>query len=169
LVEKKQIVPAGYQSERERVLNPTEIYELAQIFQEMESSYAQAPDRRVARRPFSKHGQLALWICLGSLCRIGELLQSRWQYVDLKSGIWFIPYTTTKGKRQKHIVFMSDFVRRKFVKLYAITGDSDWCFPSRKSKKNTHICLKTITKQVGDRQVMFKDRSALDSPGFCRG
>ncbi|CAM5208652.1 hypothetical protein OURE66S_02632 [Oligella ureolytica] len=167
LVEKKQIVPTGYQGERARVLNPTEIYELAQIFQEMESAYAQAFDRRVARRPFSKHSQLALWICLGSLCRIGELLQSRWQYVDLKSGIWFIPYTTTKGKRQKHIVFMSDFVRRKFVKLYAITGDSEWCFPSRNSKKNTHICLKTITKQVGDRQVMFKDRSAPLKSRVC--
>src|SRR5690606_29295835 len=114
-----------------------------------------------------KQSQLALWICLGSLCRIGELLQSRWQHVDLKSGIWFIPYTTTKGKRQRHIVFMSDFVRRKFVKLYAITGDSDWCFPSRKSKKNIHIGLQTIAKQVADRQVMFEDRSAPLNSRVC--
>jgi integrase len=34
-------------------------------------------------RPLKKETQLALWISLLTLCRIGELLQAEWKNVDL--------------------------------------------------------------------------------------
>lgn len=163
LVDVDTVLPDDYEDERDRILSPAEIRELRDIFQRMEEDYANAPDRRAAPRPFAKKSQLALWICLGTICRIGELLQARWEHVDLDGRVWYIPAANTKGqrrKRQDHYVFLSDFVYRQFVELKAITGDSDWCFPSRNNKKDeTHVCVKSVSKQVGDRQVRFKNRS----------
>ncbi|MDO8812457.1 MAG: site-specific integrase, partial [Gallionella sp.] len=39
----------------------------------------------------------------------------------------------------------------------ALTGDSEWAFPAR--YKEGHVCEKTVSKQVGDRQVKFKSRT----------
>ncbi len=40
-----------------------------------------------------------------------------------------------------------------------MTGNTDWCFPARDAK--SHLDVKTVSKQVGDQQHMFKDREAL--------
>lgn len=37
-------------------------------------------------------------------------------------------------------------------------GDSPYCFPSRNDRRN-HVCVKSVSKQVGDRQFMFKART----------
>lgn len=163
LVEVTKLLPHDYEDERDRVLSPAEIRELRDIFRRMEEAYADAPDKRSAPRPFPKKSQLALWVCLGTLCRIGELLQARWEHVNLDERVWHIPAANTKGqrgKRQDHYVFLSDFVWRQFKALSEITGDSQWCFPSRNNKGDeTHVCVKSVSKQVGDRQVRFKKRS----------
>lgn len=38
-------------------------------------------------------------------------------------------------------------------------SDSAWCFPA--SQRDGHIDLKTVSKQVGDRQMKFKNRRPL--------
>lgn len=163
LVDINNLLPDDYEEERDRVLSPAEIRELASIFQRMEEDWLNAPDRRAMSRPFAKKSQIALWLCLSTLCRIGELLMARWEHLDLEGGTWFIPRENVKGRRgkkQEHYIFLSDFARRQFEALKDITGKSEWCFPSRNRKGEvTHVCLKSVSKQVGDRQVRFKNRS----------
>lgn len=162
LVDVNKLLPDDYEEERDRVLSVAEIQELAEIFERMEDEWLNSPDRRAASRPFAEKSQIALWLCLGMICRIGELLMARWEHVDLDQGVWFIPRENVKGRRgkkQEHFVFLSNFTRRQFEALKKITGESEWCFPSRNRKdEETHVCLKSVSKQVGDRQVMFKNR-----------
>ncbi|EMY8159293.1 tyrosine-type recombinase/integrase [Pseudomonas monteilii] len=159
LLETKQVVSPDYLATiRERVLRPTELHELLEKFRQMQADYDAAPNKRVATRPLRQESQLALWISLGTACRIGELLKARWDHVDLKKGTWFVPKENTKTKVD-WLVFLSPFALAKFKALRMLTSYSDWCFPSRDGE--SHICLKTVSKQVGDRQIRFKKRKAL--------
>lgn len=164
LVRIETIVPVDYDMSnvRERTLTAGEIRELRDIFARMDKDYEQAADRRRATRPLQPESRLALWICLGTLCRIGELLMAEWEHVDLEANTWFIPKENAKGargKKQDQLVFLSAFAARQFEALHALTGNTDWCFPARDAK--SHVDVKTVSKQVGDRQHRFKDRRAL--------
>lgn len=177
LVEIDRIVSTDYDisDERDRVLDEREIRELREIFVAMDSRYAMAKDRRRAVRPLQKEAQLALWICLSTLCRIGELLMAEWHHIDLAKGEWFVPKDNVKGslgKKQDHLVYLSPFALQQFKALHALSGKSAWCFPApRKVVKadagrkhddgSTHVHLKSISKQVGDRQAIFKNRKPL--------
>jgi integrase len=167
LIDINKLLPDDYEEERDRVLNDDEIRELSAIFATTLTQWESAPDRRSAPRPVARKTQIALWLCLSTLCRIGELLMARWDHVDLEKGVWFIPRENVKGRRgkkQEHYIFMSDFARRQFVELREITGHSEWCFPSKnKTGEETHVCLKSVSKQVGDRQIRFKNRKPLKS------
>lgn len=106
-----------------------------------------------------------IWIMLGTACRIGELLQARWQHIDLDKHEWIIPSENSKNG-QAHVIYLSDFVVKHFNTLQEISGASEWCFPAEKPKeetkktketeepeeKTTHVDLKTVTKQIRDRQ-----------------
>jgi len=159
LVETKQIVPRGYEPGiRQRTLSSTEIRQLRDIFESMSAAYQSATNKRVAIRPVQAETQLALWICLGTACRVGELLQARWEHVDLSAGTWFVPREHTKTHVDWH-VYLSGFVLRQFKALHGLTGASDWCFPAR--LQDGHVFLKSVSKQVGDRQARFKTGRAL--------
>ena len=165
LIDIEKLLPEDYSEERDRVLSPAEIQELAAIFTSIAEEYAKAPagTKYEATRPLKRETELAIWICLGTLCRIGELLMAEWRHVDLETGIWFIPKANVKGRRkqkQDHQVFLSDFAKRQFVELRALTGKSNYLFPSRnKAGEETHVCLKSVSKQIGDRQSRFKNRA----------
>lgn len=159
----EEIQDEGYQEVRDRILNEDEIRELKSIFAKLEDDYQNIPagKKHGNPRPVNTRIQCAVWICLSTLCRIGELLQSRWEHIDLDAGTWFIPAANTKGRKNKkndHPITLSSFAVAQFKRLKAETGDTDFCFPSR-NKKSTHVCLKTVSKQVGDRQAMFKNRA----------
>jgi integrase len=159
LVELKQIVPLGWQPGiRDRVLSATEIRELRDRFDTQRSMYEAAPDKRVAERPLQRESQLALWICLSTACRIGELVQSEWKNVDLEKGIWFVPRETTKTNVDWY-VYLSSFALRQFKELKKLTGDTAWCFPAQ--QRDGPLDKKTIGKQVGDRQTRFKTGKVL--------
>lgn len=163
LLETRQIVPLGYEpGVSERVLSPSEIRELHDTLQKMEAAYSAAPagKKYSTPRPLKKTTQLALWISLGTACRIGELLKARWEHVDLAAGEWIVPKRNTKTRIEWR-VFLSPFALRQFKELHSITGESDWCFPARVAKSeeaDTHVCEKSVSKQVGDRQMQFMDR-----------
>lgn len=153
-------------NERDRVLTAKELQELQSIFERMEADYEEAPagHKYEVQRPLKQETQLAIWICLGTLCRIGELLMTRWEDVDLAERYWTIPVENVKGpmgKKQGHRVYLSDFSLRQFQALKALTGTSPYCFPARNHKEDTHIDVKTVSKQVGDRQIQFKVRKDL--------
>ncbi|WAW10869.1 integrase [Oxalobacter vibrioformis] len=59
-----------------------------------------------------------------------------------------------KGKLSDLTVFLSDFSLQQFRKLHELTGNSEWCFPAK--NKDGHVCTKSLTKQIGDRQSRFR-------------
>ena len=147
LVNVNLLVASDYTKERKRQLSIEEIIRLRTIFD--------APDQVL-----KKEAQIAIWLCLGTICRIGELLMTEWKHVDLKQRTWFIPAANTKGERgqkRDQLVYLSDFTLSQFKQLHALTSDSVWAFPAR--LKDGHVCEKTVSKQVGDRQVKFKSRT----------
>lgn len=165
LVELAKLLPHGCDpdAERDRVLSADELRELQAKLAAMEAAYAAAPagGKYDVDRPLKKETQLALWICLGTLCRIGELLKARWEHVNLKAGEWFVPAENTKtGVSWK--VYLSPFALRQFNALHALTGDTAFCFPARAAtgkEPAVHVCVKSVSKQIGDRQMQFKNRA----------
>lgn len=138
----------GKDVERDRVLSEDEIKALA----------LQLPGSGL-----SDPAQCAVWLTLSTCCRIGELLQSRWEHVDLDRGVWWIPPENSKNGKA-HTVYLSDFALGQFQALKDRAGEilaekrtkrreakpSEWVYPNRLG--NSSVCEKTVTKQVGDRQ-----------------
>jgi len=169
LIEIAKILPAGVpvRSVRERVLSADEIRELRDIFERMKANYDAAPagQKYEATRPLQRASQIALWLCLSTACRIGELLMSKWEHVDFDQHLWLIPKENTKrtrGTQQSHAVYLSDFALKKFRELHELSGSTVWCFPARPplgAAPTTHVDVKSVGKQVGDRQMRFMDRA----------
>ena len=165
LVDIEKLLPTDYQEERERYLSNDEIRKLKSIFIEGEVAYKKALNKYEVTRPLIKETQIALWICLSTLCRIGELLMTEWKHIDFEARTWIIPKENVKGTRrnkQQQLVYLSDFSLAQFKQLHAITGDSKWAFPATancKKLNDNHVCVKSVSKQVGDRQTKFKKRT----------
>lgn len=165
LVEIGKIVDKDYDlaNVRERVLSPEEIRELRDIFERMERDYAASSDKRRATRPIALETQVAIWLCLSTLTRIGETLKARWEHVDLKARTWYIPKENvkkTKAGQRALTIFLSDFATQQFERLHAKTGTGKWCFPARQ-REDDHVSESTVGKQIGDRQMMFMERKPL--------
>jgi len=152
-------------NECDRILTPAELCELRDIFVKMERDYAAAPDKRVAVRPVSKRTQIALWLALSTMCRIGEILKAEWAHVNLDAGEWIIPKAnykrTRRDKRGDYLVLLSPFARAQFEALKADTGELQWCFPAKHNLGP--VCDKSVSKQVGDRQIKYKNRKQLQN------
>ena len=160
LANEKILLDVNYTEERDRILTPTEIAELDQLIKFEAQTYIEAVNKSNANRPLNESTQCAIWICLSTLSRIGELLMARWDHVDFQAKEWFIPrenVKSTRGKKQDHHVFLSDFALAQFKRLYEESGHTDWCFPSKDEK--SHVDVKSVSKRIGDRQVKFKDRT----------
>lgn len=156
LIEIEKIVSPDYDlnNQRDRVLSEHEIRELRDIFNRMHAEYESAPDRRATPQPLEKTTQCAIWIMLSTLCRVGELSMARWEHVNFDAGEWFIPQQNVKGNLGDLTIYLSEFALDYFRQLHEITGKSEWCFSAK--HHNGHVCVKSMSKQIGDRQSKFK-------------
>lgn len=159
LVDMKNLLGPDYQEQRNRVLSTHEITELNNIFMTTNETYQKLPAgaKYKGHRPLDLKSQIAVWLCLSTLCRVGELLQAEWKDVDLRSGVWFIPSDNTKTKAD-HFIFLSDFSLRNLEKLKELTGHTPFLFPSR-NKQDKAVDPKSISKSIGDRQSRFKKKT----------
>lgn len=160
LINIKNLLPKNFTKERDRVLSIIELRDLREIFQNSNTKNASSPLKHPYQKTIKLETQIAVWICLGTLCRIGELMKAKWENVNFDERVWFIPANDTKGESGQKCfqnVYLSDFTYELFKLIFQITGDTQWVFPS-KDKKN-HICEKTFSKQIGDRQIIFKNRT----------
>lgn len=114
------------------------------------------------------------WIMLSTCCRVGELSKARWEHVDLKKATWRIPPEDAKNGRE-HVAHLSPFALKQFEALRKLVVDaatedgeevrkpSPWVLPGR--YREGHVCLKSLAKQIGDRQrgdkAPMKNRSPL--------
>jgi integrase len=156
LIDIEQIVSPDYDLNtlRDRVLSPDEIRELDAAFKRIRTEHEQQTNRRYGARPIESTTERAVWIMLSTMCRVGELSVARWANVNFEKAEWFIPRTDVKGRFGSLTIFLSAFALAQFRQLHALTGHSEWCFPSR--LREDHIDVKSISKQIGDRQVAFK-------------
>lgn len=93
--------------------------------------------------------QAAIWICLATCCRIGEISKAKWSNVNFDERIWTIPTEDAKNGIALE-VFLSDFTLKQFETIRTLNYETAWLYPNR--GKDGHVCTKTITKQIGDRQ-----------------
>ena len=124
----------GKDTERDRVLSEDEIRALC---------------RPMPSAQLLHTTEAAAWIALSTCCRVGELLKAQWKHVSLEKHEWYIPAENSKNGKA-HTIYLSDFAMRHFNSLQGINGASRWCFPNREN--TDHVCVKTVTKQLGDRQ-----------------
>lgn len=124
----------GTDNERDRILSDDELKDLA--------SKMQNANLMVTT-------QAALWIALGTCCRIGEILSAEWQHVGLENKEWIIPADKSKNGKA-HTIYLSDFIVDQFRRIAVFNGGSQWCFPNRDN--TAAVCPKSVTKQVTDRQ-----------------
>lgn len=156
LIEIEKIVDPEYDmtNVRDRYLSDAEIVGLRDIIARMRAEYDAAPDQRATPRPLDRITECGIWIMLSTLTRVGEMTMSRWEHVNLDAGEWFIPKKNVKDNVADLTVYLSPFAADAFRRLKALTGHTDWCFPGRGAEN--HMDVKSIAKQLGDRQTMFK-------------
>lgn len=156
LIEIEKIVSPDYDIDdyKDRVLSHDEIRELHATITSMHTEHEAAPNKRIGRQPLAATTERAIWIMLSTLCRVGETSMARWEHVDLAAGTWFIPKENVKDNIADLIVYLSTFALDQFRQLHASTGHNAWCFPARNNDGS--IEGKSISKQVGDCQAMFK-------------
>ena len=121
--------------ERDRTLSEIEITTLA---------------RQLSDANLLKSTECAIWIALSTMCRIGELSKAKFSDIDVDLKTWTIPETNSKNGKA-HTIFLSDFALEQFKLLKLIAKNSTWIFPNRDN--STHVCEKSITKQIGGRQT----------------
>lgn len=166
LIDIRQIISPEYENLkglRTRFLDENEIRELHTILKNTTKEYelASYKEKRGMKDPLSMEYQFAIWICLSTLCRIGELLVAEWKHVNFKTGEWLIPkenVKSTRGTKQDLLVFLSPFALEQFKALHYITGSTNWLFPDKSGA--SHIDIKNVGRQINDRQIMFKERKA---------
>lgn len=156
LIEIEKIVSPDYDldKQRDRILSPDEIRELDCIFRRMQEDYVNSPNKRFGTQPIEKTTQCAIWIMLSTMCRVGEMSMARWEHIDLEAAKWFIPKENVKDNVASLDIFLSPFAVQQFRRLHEISGQTAWCFPTRNN--DGHVDVKSISKQVGDRQTQFK-------------
>jgi integrase len=128
----------GADVERERVLS----------LDELKSLMVKLPKANMG--PRSVH---AVWLILGTGCRVGELMGAQWEYIDTAAQRWHLP--TTKNQRP-HTIHLSKFAAQHIEALAALReNDKDgnptpWVFPN--SAVDGPVDTKTFGKQLADRQ-----------------
>lgn len=140
----------GKDTIRDRYLSDAEIRELT----------AKLPDGRLL-----KSTECALWIMLSTCCRIGEVCKAEWQHLDLNAKTWKIPAENSKNGKA-HMVYLSEFALKQFNELSTIKNSEKWIYPN--TDDTDHVCEKSISKQICDRQLAEGRKPMSGRSKFCR-
>lgn len=156
LIEIEKIVSLEFDlnNQRDRTLSTDEIRELDEILHRMHADYDELPNKRYGPQPMEATTERAIWIMLSTMCRVGEMSMAQWEHIDFNAARWFIPKENVKDRVANLVIFLSPFALHQFRQLHKITGHTKWCFPARNN--DGHINVKSISKQIGDRQAQFK-------------
>lgn len=132
----KKAAFAGKATIRERVLSEQELVYLL--------------NKALPESKLSLKGKAAIKIILSTAVRIGELLKAKYGDIDLDKQQWIIPAENAKNGKE-HLIHLSDYAVQAFQELFTYVEHDIWLFPDR--TKTTHVSVKTLTKQIGDRQT----------------
>ena len=92
--------------------------------------------------------KLALHLLLLTMVRKADLIEAKWEHVDVEAGQWHIPETKT-GK--PHIVYLSTQARALFSELRELACGSPFVLPSRSSLQEpiAHSTLNVAIRALG--------------------
>lgn len=127
---------AGKAKMRDRVLSEDELNHLLQV--------------ALNESKLAFKGKAAIKVMLSTAVRVGELLKAKYEHIDLTGRKWVIPAENAKNAK-KHLVHLSDYAIQAFEELVQVADHDIWLFTDRSRTK--HICVKTLTKQISDRQT----------------
>ncbi|MBS46453.1 MAG: hypothetical protein CMN60_01590 [Sphingobium sp.] len=96
---------------------------------------------------------LALKILLYTGQRRGEIMNARWNEVDLQHKTWFIPAQKNKAGRD-HLVYLTPTVVNFFETLRHLSCGSEWVIPSQKSPQNP-FSERALSRAVNRSQDKF--------------
>jgi integrase len=134
----------GARTPRSRALNLDEVRELA---------------GRLKTSRLAAHIRSAVWLILATGARIGEVASASWQDIDIESGIWTVPASSSHHGHE-HRIILSRFAIRQFLGTEAQRRSPVWVFPSRDDTEP--LSPKALGKQIRDRQrgVQIRGRSS---------
>jgi integrase len=132
-------------SKRRGQLTPPELADLWRLF------------HGKTRDPRAETSQLALLILLGTARRTGELVQARWENVDLANAEWRVPRENRKATRELEdrmptadVVHLPPQVARAFQRLRALAPMSPWVLATPKDSKSGHLGETTLARALAD-------------------
>ncbi|WP_233862972.1 tyrosine-type recombinase/integrase [Paraburkholderia adhaesiva] len=104
--------------------------------------------------------QHAILLILGTCVRVGEIIRAKKSHIDLDARTWVIPSGNSKNS-DAHTVYLSDFAAHHLHRMMELSYSDEWLLPARRRDGGeTHVDLKSISKQVGDRQLKFFERQS---------
>jgi integrase len=102
----------------------------------------------------------AVLLILATAVRVGEVIRAKKAHIDLEAREWVIPSSNAKNT-DAHRIYLSDFALHHIRCLMELSNSDEWLLPARKRDgSETHVDLKSITKQLADRQLKFYEREA---------
>ena len=124
----------GATQERSRTLSAEEVCELA---------------GRMHSGRLAPHVRHAVWLLLATGVRVGELVQARWNDIDLHRRLWTIPAELSHNRRG-HTLPLSGFAVRQMEPGLRLKRSDQWVFPGRVPTEP--LSAKALGKQIRDRQ-----------------
>lgn len=171
----------AYAIAREKTtFNPAAAIEAKFIAQARSRDVALTPEevgkllRAIYQSSMKRAHKLALHLLILCMVRKSELIEAKWEELELAKGQWNIPGERMK-KDKPHLVSLSRQAVAMFEELKALAGGSDWVFPSRGSlkqpiaKSTLNVAVRALAVDVRDFVIHDFRRTAsthLHEAGF---
>lgn len=130
--------------------------------------------RTIYQSSMKRSHKLALHLLILCMVRKSELIEARWEELDLSSAIWLIPAERMKMDKP-HLVPLSRQAVAMFEELKGLACGSEWVFPSRGdlhkpiSKSTLNVVVRALEHDVRDFVIHDFRRTAstnLHEAGF---
>ena len=130
--------------------------------------------RAIYQSSIKRSHKLALHLLILTMVRKSELIEARWEEIDLDRAEWNIPGERMK-KDRPHLVPLSAQAAAMFEELQGLASGSEWVFPSRGdlsrpiSKTTLNVVVRSLDADVRDFVIHDFRRTAsthLHEAGF---
>lgn len=152
----------AYAIAREKTqFNPAAAIEARFIAQAKSRDVALTPEevgkllRAIYQSSMKRAHKLALHLLILCMVRKSELIETKWEEIDLEVGVWAIPGERMK-KDKPHLVSLSRQAVAMFEELKTLASGSEWVFPSRGSLKQP-ISHSTLNVAVRALEIDVRD------------
>ena len=152
----------AYAIAREKTMfNPAAAIEAKFIAQAKSRDVALTPEevgrllRAIYQSSMKRAHKLALHLLILCMVRKSELIEAKWEEIDLDRAEWSIPGERMK-KDKPHLVPLSRQTVAMFEELKGLASGSDWVFPSRGDLKQP-IAKSTLNVAVRALEIEVRD------------